>query len=75
MTNSKFSAFIALIAFTFLATLLAEPLAAQEGAAQAKDDLRIQFIEVEGSQRVEAETVRSYDHHLLRGMENLIFLV
>ena len=60
MTNSKFSAFIALIAFTFLATLLAEPLAAQEGAAQAKDDLRIQFIEVEGSQRVEAETVRSY---------------
>ncbi len=60
MTNSKFSAFIALIAFTFLATLLAEPLAAQEDTTQAIDDLRIQFIEVEGSQRVEAETVRSY---------------
>ena len=60
MTNLKFSAFIALIAFTFLVTILVEPLVAQEDTSQANEDLRIQFIEVEGSQRVEAETVRSY---------------
>ena len=60
MTNSKFSAFIALFAFTYLATIIAEPLAAQENTAPAEEDFSIQFIEVEGSQRVEADTVRSY---------------
>ena len=60
MKNSKFSAFIALFAFTCLATIIAEPLAAQENTAPAEEDFSIRFIEVEGSQRVEADTVRSY---------------
>ena len=49
---------LAFITF-FAVILMATPLTAQEDT-QNTEDLRIQFIEVEGSQRVEAETVRSY---------------